>query len=244
MINIQAIKANRNLSRRLQQGLVDFWPLSESSGTRAGIINGNNMTNSGAVSGGAGTCGSLASAFSGTAQYLYASSASWNQVGTENFTFMAWAYFTAFNYNPIIGKWGIDVNKREYSLFYDNGTNRMAFGISTDGTAGGFKQATATNFGAISLSTWYCFFGWNDIGNGYNAIQVNNTTPNTISNPGGAVFTSTTDFRFGSFGAISGDYLHAGRIERIGFWRRLLSTEERNFLYNSGCARIWPFYLN
>ena len=107
----------------------------------------------------------------------------------------------------------------------------------------GFKQQKATTFGAISTGTWYLVVGWHidtDPSFGSANIQVNNGTVDTnleASYFGGA--DTGQPFRCGRWGHSSGRYWD-GRLNQVAFWDRVLTSDERTELWNSGNGIGYP----
>jgi hypothetical protein len=66
-------------------------------------------------------------------------------------------------------------------------------------------------------------------------IQIDNGTVHTASAPaGGGAPDGTHNFNLGSSG--SGSYM-PGRIDATGIWKRVLTSDERAYLWNNGTGR-------
>jgi hypothetical protein len=80
---------------------------------------------------------------------------------------------------------------------------------------------------------------WHDsVGNTIN-IQVNNGTADSAAHNLG-VFYGTAPFAIGARDAAAADYWD-GLIDEVGFWKRVLTADERTTLYNGGNGLAYPF---
>ena len=226
----------QTLGHNLLHNLVAFWPLSAVA-KQFDVHAGRTLVNTGA--GHANGLDSTATAFS-SAQgfYCYRASEPALQVGDEDFTFCTWVYGTSFSaaHGYITKDNTALAGGREYSLQYNAVVGRFRFTVSATGT--GVTAVDANALGAPSINTWYLLFGWHDAAANTINIAVNNGAANSASHSTG-VFSGNTEFRIGKFadnvGAVD------GRMQRVGFWRRVLTADERAWLYRGGRGRDYPF---
>ena len=139
---------------------------------------------------------------------------------------------SAGNYFGIFSKWA--VGNQEYSIAVDNtgGVIRFELGVRNTGdTSASYVQATT--FGTPSVGTWYMINAYHDSVNNIIGIAVNNGTPNTAAYSGG-VRDGTAAFELGRSGG--GNYLN-GRLDNVAVWKKVLSADQRTWLYNSGLGR-------
>lgn len=121
-------------------------------------------------------------------------------------------------------------DENEYNLYVGT-DNILGFRVSSSGTL--YEgQVRATSFGALNTSTWYSVVAWHDTGNSL-GISVNlSATTASYSNgvrAGSAPFV---------VGANSGGYAgFDGRIDEVGFWKKVLSASERSDLYSGGSGQ-------
>ena len=85
-------------------------------------------------------------------------------------------------------------------------------------------------------NTWQMVVGWYDGTNYY--IQVNNGTIVSGAVPDGGFTSNTTDFRIAAPRTLQTiDPSWTGQVSRTWVWSRVLTTDERTQLYNSGNGR-------
>lgn len=158
-------------------------------------------------------------------------------LGDQDFTFSCWVNAESLANNAtVLSKWLSTGNQRSFALFYTTATSRWRWMVSNNGSA--TASVDADNLGAPSTATWYFIVVWHDATNNVIGIQINNGTANTTSHTTG-VFNSTAEFDFGRSQA--GLASHDGLIDEVGFWGRILTTQEKTDLYNAGNGLAYPF---
>ena len=91
--------------------------------------------------------------------------------------------------------------------------------------------------GGHAAATWFFLVLWFDTtANTWN-MTVNNSTTSSAATGSNAPSTSTTAFTFGAH-AGPGAY-YDGRLDQWGFWKRVLTSAEKTYLYNSGNGRTY-----
>lgn len=220
----------------LGSGLIAFWKLDEASGTRSDSVGSNHLADNATVTQAAGKIGNAAQFTAANSEFLSIADNADLSTGDIDFTFSAWVYLdTKTAVRDLITKWGA-AGQREYLLAYSNATDRFEWYVSNDGTGG--PVATANTFGSPSTATWYFIVVYHDSVNNLIGISVNNGAFNTTAHTTG-VFNSTTAFQLG--GRSSGPAYHNGRMDAVGFWKKVLSGAEITELYNAGAGRGYPF---
>lgn len=210
--------------------LVAWWSLNETSGTRNDSHGSNHLTDNNTVTSASGIKSNAGNFVSANSEYLSIADNSSVSVGDIDFTFCAWVYITnTSSTRAIISKFATTGNQREYLIRYNNLTNKIQFVVSNNGTS----NATVDDTTAISSSAWYFVCAWHDATNNQIKIQVNNNTPSSLSHSGG-VFNGTSAFYLGQY---KGSSYHDGLIDEVVLYKRLLTDEERTWLYNSGAGR-------
>jgi len=89
------------------------------------------------------------------------------------------------------------------------------------------------SFLPLSINSWYFLVAWHDSQNNTLNLQVNNSSIQTQSYTGNKSSATSADFTIGN----SSDNLnlyHNGNILNVGFWKRILSVQERTDLFNNG----------
>lgn len=216
--------------------LISRWRLDETSGNAADSHGSNALT---AVNTPGSTTGKVGDARvfnSASTRYFSVASNSTLQVGDIDFTIAGWFQLTTkTTYRMLVAK-DDAASSREYTLYYDAGADRFAFVVFSGGTGATAKQVNADNLGSPSTATWYYVVAWHDSTGNVVGIQVNNGTPNTTAHTTG-VFTGTAAFQIGRYATA---FPHDGYADDVSLWKRLLTTDEKTALYNSGSGFDYP----
>jgi hypothetical protein len=207
--------------------LISWWSLDETSGIRYDSHGTNNLTDNNTVGYQSGIIYNAADFIQANSESLSVSDNTSYDIGTSGFTFCAWSYFSSLSgYPTILSK--ISSDNFEYEIEYNYPTgSKLNFSVSNDGSVR-IGNVTVD----ISINTWYFVCVWFDYGNG-TGIQINNGTPQTASYTG-AVRIGTAPFRIG---ASNNNNFFSGKIDEVVFYKKVLSTDEREWLYNSGAGR-------
>jgi hypothetical protein len=222
----------------LLTSLISYWKLEEASGTRADAVtaSGNDLTDNNTVTQNPGIIANAAQFTRVNTEYLsHADNASLS-TGDIDYTVAAWVYLDSKPGNMgIIAKDSGGAN-REYVLQYTNASVRFVFTVlDTAGSTIGL--VTANTFGAPSTGTWYLVVAWHDSVNNLVGISVNGGTADTAATTG-VPADKTATFYIGADQAVSN---WDGRIDEVGFWKKVLTATERTNLYNGGAGRTYPF---
>ncbi len=163
-----------------------------------------------------------------TSEYLSIADNASLSTGDIDFTIAAWVYLDSLSGALTVAS-KIDSGEFEWQLIVDSGrADRAVFQI-TDPDGASLGLADSSNFGGLSLATWYFIVAWHDsVGNTVN-IQVNNATLNSVGTSG-APTDGSAAFAIGAR-ATPGVYWD-GRIDSVSFWKRVLTPQERTKLWN------------
>lgn len=225
-------------------GLSEYWPLCETSGNcygrHKGYTLGTVVGQPGATSGVVvGTPGTMA------ANFIRATPPTMNMASiadlqtslTLGVSVSCWVYFTTW---PPASVGYIFVAKddassqREWSLFTAAGsTTRFTIGNLSAFSTCGWTWAPTTG-------VWYHLVGTFDVGTNKQNIYLNGSL---IAGPTTCTITpanGTSPFYIGIDGRGAGAALD-GRMQRVGVWRRALTTDEITYLYNNGMGVDYPF---
>lgn len=150
--------------------------------------------------------------------------------GDIDFTGCGWYYFDDVSTSQsLFIKWTF--GQREYELVYDSGLTRFAFGMSSNGTSTSVFRNSAS-FNPVPAGVWIFVVWWHDsVANTVN-IQVNNGSIDSTSYSGGTV-DRTSSVILGADAGQDGGGMD-GRQVAVGFWKRVLTTAEKTFLYRDG----------
>jgi hypothetical protein len=216
----------------LLDNLVSYWRLEESSGTRGDAHGGNSLTDNNSVGSAAGKLGSAAAFSSASNQYLSHADNADLSTGDIDFTFAAWVYLTdKSDTRAVLGKYS--GTQDEYTLYYFATDDRFVFEVN------GTTFVEANSLGAPALNTWYHVVCWHDSVNNQLGIAVNAGSADTTAFSAG-VNDSDGEFAVGRMSGALGHYWD-GRIDALGFWKRVLTAQERSDLYNAGNGLEHPF---
>lgn len=218
----------------LNTSLIAFWKLNEAtSATRNDSVGSHHLTNVNSVEQIAGRVGYGAHFTRTESDRLSISDNANLSTGDIDFTIAAWIYLDSKPGDMVIvGKFIGSTNQREYVLKFSKAVDRLEILTSPNGTTTGQCDNFDTLFGSPPTATWIFVVAWHDsVANTLN-IQTNNGTTRSVSCTTG-VFDSTSPFVVGALNNTESQYWN-GRVDALGFWKRVLTSEERTALYNAG----------
>jgi hypothetical protein len=200
----------------------------------------NDLTNNNTATFATGKVSNGVSLVAASSQSLSHADNSDLSMGDIDFTIACWARLTTkpANAMAIVGKYLSTGNQREYLLDWVNTSDRFRFAMSSDGASGTYTEVQATTFGAPSTGTWYFLVAQYDATTNTMSISVNNGTPNTVSQTGGA-FNGTANFYVGASQAGASTLLNGG-VDELGVWKRKLTAGELTAMYNAGAGKTYP----
>ena len=219
----------------LTDGLVSWWSLDETSGTRVDSHGSNDLTDNNTVTYVAGKQGNAAEFTKANLEYLNVAATHGLHGGDRDFTCAGWAYVrNGSGLQGICGTgsstagaassdWWVGISSSKFIFYGEVGTTH--------------KPLTANTFGAISADTFYFFVAEYNATTDTLGLSVNNGTVDTLGSVT-ALNNTGNDFNVGlGFSNIA--YLNGGADE-IAFWSRLLTADEKTELYNSGSGIGYP----
>jgi hypothetical protein len=219
----------------LPGSLVSYWTLNESSGTRLDSVGSNHLTDNNTVTAAVGIVGNAGQFTAANTESLSIADNALLSGGDTDFTVSAWFYVDSLAANrTVVSKYNTTGNQREYLLRVLT-TGSVNLFLSGDGSA---STSIATATGAVVTGQWYFCVFWHDSVANTGNVQLNNGTVVSVAHTTG-VFDGTADFRIGVFGTTGEPF--DGRIDEVGFWRRVLTAAERGALFNSGAGKTYPF---
>jgi len=209
--------------------LISWWALNEASGTRNDSHSTNHLTDNNTVTSSAGVQSNAANFVSANSEYLSRADNTALSVGDIGFTFCGWFYLSSKTGNPT----AISKGSSEYAIRYATTPDRFQFSIYDGSTS---NAVNANALGSPGTSTWYFVCAWHDADNNTINIQVNAGTTNSTAHStgvadGAAVFTISS--------LIGTSQYWAGLIDEVAFYKRVLTDDERSWLYNSGAGRTY-----
>ena len=213
--------------------LVAYWSLDEASGNAIDAHGDNDLTDDVSVPSTTGKVSGGRDFESSSGHYLSRASNSDITTGDIDFSLQAWVNIESkLTSRTIVSKF--QGAGAEYLIQHDNADDRFKFFVKTG--LGNFKSVAASTFGAPSLATWYLIHAWHDSVNDQIGIAVNAGTADTTANSEGVQ--SSSDRL--AFGLNDGsDNFWDGIIDEVGLWKKVLTSAERTWLYNSGNGRSY-----
>jgi len=218
--------------------LISWWRLEENGGTAVDAHGDNDLAEtSGTIPAVTGKVNNGRDFERGDTEYLEIADNASLSFADEGFTIGFWAKIesTDATYTAgALGKYNASLNKRGYLILVPNGTTKFAFYVSSDGTTENTHYAQSTS--NVGTGAWAFVIGWHDPDANKIYISVNNDTPVEAAHSGGC-FKSNVPFRLGQF---NDDTHHFdGILDEVFIYRRVLTADERAWLYNSGNGRTY-----
>jgi len=222
----------------LTDNLISYWKCVEASGNIIDAHSTNDLTDNNTVTSAAGKINTARQFTKANSEYAVHVSNAALQLGDIDFTYAAWVYIDSNTINDVILSKYSETSQEVYLSCY-NVTNRFRFQVqSLDNLSSGAVQADT--LGTPSVSTWYYCIAWHDAtGNTLN-IQVNNGGVDSTSWSAG-VLVGAAPFQLSGIAFSPPIIFWDGRIDEVGFWKRVLTSDERTSLYNSGAGLAYPF---
>lgn len=219
----------------LIDGLISYWRLDESSGTREDIHASNDLADNNTVGNGTGKINGAAS-FNGSDEYLSCADNAELSFGDDALTITAWASADVLDsIRAVVAKWASDgaVATCEYAL-------RVSSSAFTWRVGDGSSNTTVSSSVTLSTGTLYFVAVWHDPAANQIGISVNaQATPDTAAHTTG-LLDGSASLALGRTGDFAGQYWD-GLIDEVGLWGRVLSSSEISQLYNSGSGLAYPF---
>lgn len=222
----------------LLTNLISYWKLDEASGNALDAHGSNDLTDTNTVGSATGKISNARDFENGSNQYFTHADSSDLSTGDIDFSFSFWMNPESFpSFESVFTKDDFSGN-REYGSYYDTSANRLKFYVFGFVGGGFFVEVACNNFGAMSAGTWYHVVCWHDSVNDQIGIAINAGTADTASCPNGCI-DGTAPFRIGQLGGGATNSFD-GLIDEFGFWKRVLTSQERTDLYNGGAGLAYP----
>lgn len=217
-------------------GLVSWWSLDEASGTRVDSHGSNDLTDDSAVGSTVGKVGDAANLVSASTDSLsHADNADLRLSGTDA-SIAFWVKLSAnANDHVYVSKWD-NGNNLEFGVQYRQPADRFRFAVGNG--ASNFVVA-ANTFGAVPTGVWYFIACSIDNTDKKISIAINQSgwDESTFS---GTISAGANPFYVGRrSAAATPDYADAA-IDEISIWKRKLTADEWETLYNSGNGIAYP----
>jgi hypothetical protein len=222
----------------LLTGLVAYWKLDETSGTRVASV-GFNLTDNNTVLSGTGKQGNAADFESSASEYLSAANAICGPIqfsGNQDFTVAFWCNMESKTGDPaMVSKF--EGSQRSWEVWYNSAADLIEFTVSGNGTT----RSAVTSLLAMTVGLYRLVYCWHDATADTINIKLDNGAVASTSHTTG-VFNSTTPFIVGAEpSAGSAVSYFDGLIDELGIWNRVLTGAEIITLYNTNAGITYPF---
>lgn len=218
----------------LSDNLIGYWPLDEASGNALDAHGSNDLTET------SGTIGSTTGLITNARDFV-ASDSEWFSIndnadlstGDIDFTIAMWV--KRDNYD----RCGFGCKTDEWEFMMTNDAYQQ-FIVRNGGSSGSVNWSSQWSTGALLTGSWVFVVGWHDSVNNLVGLSLNNGTAVTTSYSSGVADTTGT-FELGKYAHYTADFFFDGAICEVGFWKRVLTSDERTELYNSGSGRDYSY---
>ncbi len=210
----------------LLTNLVSYWTMDEASGTRNDSHGTNHLTDNNTVGSAAGKLGNAAVFVTANSESLSRANNAALQTGDIDYTLAGWFRIDVENSSQMIAARD-EVGQREWAIDYASGVG-LRFSINA--------FSIIANAGTLSFigTPWFFVVCWHDATANTINIQVNNGSVVSESTGGTPQDATTSAIAFGARTYASFEGYLSGALDEWGFWKRVLTSDERTALYNSG----------
>lgn len=223
-------------SSTLLNDLVSWWALEEASGIRFDAHGSNDLTDNNTVTQLGGKINNAAQFTQANSEYLSRGAGHGLHGGDRDFTIAGWVYLDNISTRMFasVGSSSGLATALDWLLHYRAANNAFRWQCCS---GGGYYTVLDTSTGVPNINTWYHLLAQYDATANELALSVNNNTFDTLGSVPGL---NNTGNIFGlGFPAGASSY-HNGRLDEMCFWSKLLTTDERIELYNSGSGIAYP----
>ncbi len=221
----------------LKTSLISYWKLDEASGDALDAHGSNDLTDTNTVGSATGKINNARDFENDNTEYFSHADNSDLTTGDIDFTFACWVQFESGNVSTILNKGdgGSGGGNYEYGLIFWS-DSLLYFDVRNSvGALGEVGDVTTRTTGV-----WYWVCVWHDsVANTLN-LQVNAETVNSVSWTTGVDGVLGHPFQIGR-GLGSGRSMD-GLIDEAAFWKRVLTSDERAEIYNSGSGLSYDLW--
>ena len=215
---------NKEEYASIQNGLLGYWNLNGDTLD----ISGNNQNGFDCT----GHCPSVVDGLWGSKAYAFDGMNSYLDFGSffpaeEMKTITFWANFNSDNTSPgqeIVSK---STNSRGVEVLWYNGG--LAYYVM-----GGYSRTIVKPKTEINLGEWYFVVATQE--NGDMKFYIDNELVGSNNDPPTPLNGLDDKLLFGDW-AVGGSRRYNGALEEVGIWNRVISSAERDFLWNNGKGR-------
>lgn len=232
---VYVIGANTSASSTLLNGLLAYWPLQETSGSRADSVGANTLTVVSSDPPLESQLGHSGARSSSGAPYIlrHASNSVFQFAGDRTIAFWTYDITNDSDYPSILGKYS--AGHREWLFVLGRGEGDFWFNVSPNGST----QVSQALGHSLTTGTWHLVIGKYDATAHTITLKVDNVLAGTTA-VGAPVNVDTSPFSLGEPDAGSGFYWN-GLVRDLGIWGRITTDAEDTELWRRGGGVTYPF---
>lgn len=155
--------------------------------------------------------------------------------GAQDWTWCGWVYFNAlsggFNSRSVLAKADGGIRECEIYQFTNPSLQEVLTFRLFDGAAVADVHSTTI----LSAATWYWFCAWHDVSEKTLYLSINNSAPDSTTYTGTAPTTTANLYLLTNSGFASIN----GRGDEFAFLTRILTPDERTWIWNNGYGRTY-----
>jgi hypothetical protein len=206
----------------LTDDLISYWKLDEASGNALDAHGSNDLTDNNTVGTAAGKISNARDFDRASSERLTRADNASISAGDVDFTFSLWFKAESLNnFSYLLSKRNAFFN--DYELFY------LSSSVYFE-CAGVTRQSSGVTVGA---GEWHFVVFYHDSAANVIGVSIDGGAAVTTSTGGAAPSDTDGTFALGGRGHTGADYWD-GCLDEVGFWKRVLTSDERTQLYNGG----------
>ena len=227
----KASSANQAADNPGLTGLVAWWTMDEISGMRKDSSYENHLTDINTVGSTTGRKGKAADFVTANLEHLTVADNGLLSGGDVDFTLVANVYLDNNANTFVIMDKSDAASAYDYRLAHQAGTG-FRFRVSA---------SAYVDSGAVTANAWHTVIAWHDSVNDTINIQVDNGMVNSVPFSGGTMDTANP-LTLGAFA--NGTMGLDGRLDEVAIYKRVLTSNQRAWLHNSGLGRSYEEVAN
>jgi len=218
----------------LLTGLVSYWLLDETSGTRSDSVGSNHLTDNNTVGYDTGMHNNAAKFVKANSESL--SLAAPGLINTiipaKSMTISMWVKFDVDEYLIALREGVTGSTTAGFTVYYGNGQPKMEF-VPTDGT-----HELPARSATLTTGVWYhLLYVYDNVAN--TGLVYTNGVAGTLAEYAYTPSIEQGSFRLGAWS--NGSTGITGLMDEVAIWSRVLESDEITELYAEGAGKFYPF---